>query len=100
MKKAIIASAIIFASLSSFTQKKYDFVIAPNGKDTIALKEAGKPARVLNDTAFVNFWLETATREYTLREVVSQLLSCVNAKGAIIDRKRWMQLVYTINTQQ
>lgn len=100
MKKAIIAAAILFASLSSFSQKKYDFVIAPNGKDTIALKEAGKPARVLNDTAFVNFWLETATREYTLREVVYQLLSCVNAKGEIIDRKRWMNLIHAINTQQ
>ena len=100
MHKILFSVALTFASLTTFSQKKYDFVIAPNGKDTIALKEAGKPARVLNDSSFVNFWLETATREYTLREVVSQLLSCVNAKGEIIDRKRWMQLVYTINTQQ
>ncbi len=98
--KTMIIWFCLLISCSAFSQKKYEWAIAPNGKDTIAYKLQGKPAVVTNDSAFVALFFQEAVKSETSSQVISQLLSCVNAKGEIFDRKKWFQIVHYITQQQ
>lgn len=107
MKKAkhiLIAVSLLMAALATFAQRKkprkdsttYEWVLAPNKKDTLAYKPVNGAIKVTNDSSMMALFFQVAAKANQadeLRMLLDDIMSCFNAKGELIDHKRYAKVL-------